>query len=148
MSFASMFVKRLSSPATAAQIRENITKLAAKTAQKEPQVAKVLDNLGDDVVRAFSRPQVDSYARQPLQFARKTVRHSGDDYVAKQATSLRNDVAKATDDVFDGVDDMFPQKNPLDDIDDFWNQRQQDTINDTLDGMINPFDTFNNGFGY
>jgi hypothetical protein len=124
----------------------------------------LFENLGDDVVRAFSRPQVDSYARQPLQFARKTVRHSGDDYVAKQATSLRNDVAKATDDVFDGVDDMFsqknplddiddvddlfPQKNPFDDIDDFWNQRQQDTINDTLDGMINPFDPFNNGFGY
>lgn len=138
-----------------------VVETMSKVANVEAKVVTGMESLGDDIVKAFSKPQSEGFVRQATVESQQSVRHAGDTFAqipktcvapstrvdAREAT-IQAKTATSSRQATEPFGDVLPFENPvINEIDDFWNERMSQHANDYLDNLYKTFDD-NFGLGF
>jgi len=167
MGFADYFLKT----AIARQAASKGAKAVETVVKAEAKVVNGLQTFGDDIVKPFCKSKSDGFVRQAGTQTQQAVRHVGDTFTqVPKGTGLtfqppktggltfaprtrtqspqQPKPAQVTRPVVESLDDVLPPANPLNNgVDDFWNNRMSQQVNDYLDDVYKTIDD-TLGFGY
>lgn len=159
MSFAEYFLKQKLVRQAASEVAEAITKhadKATKAAESASITNQEIKSFAEQLGRAIKSPCRDGFVSQTQNATQQTVRHAGDTFVQVPKTggltfaprtrtqstqTIQTKQPQATRPVTESFDDiLLPENQALNEIDDFWNERMSQHVNDYLDDVYKSID--------